>query len=86
MNVYKREDSFEGILVLYQLADGNNATTTTVEAMVGPGSFSSSTTSSSKHYSFALGTDFDPKELLFRNWVGAIGPESEVALMCSRRQ
>ena len=31
-------------------------------------------------YSLQVGTDFDPKELIFRNYAGLIGPNSEVAL------
>ncbi len=89
VTVHNHKDVFDGVLVLYEAAGegGGGEEPLHIETLVRPASSPSpifSADSDDAH--FSVGTDFDPKELLFRNKFGALGPDSPaLAVICRRK-
>ncbi len=80
VTAYNHKDTLEGILIFYEASHGNRDIIR-MEVLVKPNSF----VVESDKFSFSVGTDFDPKELLFRNKFGSAGPHSDLDVLCQRK-
>ena len=76
---FQRNDVLQGILILYSAFSGNEVVE--IECLVEVKDFSTNLNVHDHELKVSAGTDFDPKEVLFRNVFNAIGPESQPAIM-----
>ncbi len=79
VNTYQRHDNLEGVLVKFTALSGKDASTIEVESMAQPRSLSA--TVGEPPLLISVGTEYDPKEILFRNVVGVMGPASDPAVL-----
>ncbi|XP_067673821.1 xylosyltransferase oxt-like [Haliotis asinina] len=82
-NVFYEADHFHGILVLHQVEEVATGNIITMETHMHPKhhySILQPKTIIGRLQTLEVGTDFDPKELLFRNYGKLIGPYDDVVL------
>ena len=77
---FHQNDALEGILILFQAKESNQEIVE-FEVLFKPENREVLLPLDNRTASVAVGTDFDPKEVIFRNIFGAIGPNSEPNLL-----
>ena len=77
ITLYKKEDVVRGVLVRF-VADAGGLLELESLVEVRP---TRGMIWRPREIAVSIGTDFDPKEVLFRNFFGAIGPQSDVQLL-----
>ncbi|KAK6165186.1 hypothetical protein SNE40_023628 [Patella caerulea] len=82
-NIFYESDHFHGLLVLYQAEDVTSGNVITMETHMHPKTHYSVLNpigSIGRLLTLEIGTNFDPKELIFRNYASLIGPYDEPVL------
>ena len=80
VTLYKVNDSLDSLLVLALVKSLSTDLTSRFELKVELIEDSTPLSDTSRIKSMSVGTDFDPKELIFRNFLKVYGPRSEVGL------
>ena len=76
ITIYKREDVFRGVLIRFVLDDLDVELESHLEIRPTRGIIRNP-----REVFVSVGTDYDPKEVLFRNFFSAIGPSSDPVLL-----
>ena len=76
ITIYKREDVFRGVLIRFVLDDLDIELESHLEIRPTRGIIRDF-----REIFVSVGTDYDPKEVLFRNFFSAIGPSSDPVLL-----
>jgi len=85
VHIYKRNEEFIGYLVTMEASWKDSMTTVQLQAMLSPSPLLNvhdpESILSTRLQSAEVGTNWDVKELIFRDWAGIIGPESSPRLI-----